>query len=132
VQCDNIGLLEHLFEGVTFRIASRQNVRDVAEDHPHAYSFGEIGQLRAKAAVTDDAENEPPDFVRSCRRLVPHATMQFGVGYKRTAEKHDDLAQRKLGDRTAVAVRIIEDSDSAMTASRSIDLIDPDTKRADG
>ena len=52
-------------------VAVAKLVGVVVEDDPHAHRFGEIGELRADIAVTDDAERLAPDLVAVGRRTCP-------------------------------------------------------------
>ena len=71
---DDVGDLEQLVEAdAAARVAERQLVGGVVEDHPHAECLGHDRQLGADVAVADDAERAAADLMRAAGGLVPHA-----------------------------------------------------------
>ena len=132
VQRDDVRLLEQLTKAAAARIPASQHIGDVAEDNAHAGGFGQVRKLGADAPITDDAECQTADFVRTRGSLVPAAAMHLRVRGKHAPHQHDDLAQSNLRDRATVAVRVVEHSDAVLVAGCAIDPVHTDTEGADG
>ena len=132
MHADDVALRQELVQGGgRFGVAVAKLVGMVVEHHPHAHRLGEIGQLRADVAVTDDAERLAPDLVAVGRGLVP-LTLMGGIGSRNDpAQQKDNLADHQFRHAPRVGEWRIEDRNPVPPGGVDIHLVGADAEAPD-
>jgi len=131
MHADRLGPLEQLVQAVdSLRIAQRQLVDDIVEEHLHAESLGQHRQLRADIAVADQAQGAAADLVRSGGGLVPQAVVHLLVLVGQMPGQRHDLGHRQFDDAAGVAVRSVEAGNTLAGGGIQIDLVGADAESA--
>ena len=115
------------------RVAERQPVDDVVEDHAHAQRLGHHGQLGADVAVADDAERAAAHLVRADWRTCPRRPAC--ISRLRSVSRRASAMISAMASSTTERVLeygALKTATPASVAAVQVDLVGADAEGADG
>ena len=131
MQADDVGLPEQLLQRPDRAgVAVSGPVGGVVEDDVQADGLGDVAQLRADVAVTDDAQGAAAHLVAALGGLVPDPVVHALGLLGQPAGQGDQLAQHDLDHAAGVGEGGVEDGHAAGCGCAQVDLVRADAEAA--
>src|SRR5690606_25330155 len=104
-------------------IAILELIRHIEIAYRHAETFGQIADLRADIAVTNNAQGLTAHFPAANRSLFPNAVMCLDRTRENTPHQHDDFTNHQFSDRSCVGKWRVENRNPSLARCIQLYLI---------